>query len=185
MLKFPVIKRHSWNSTKEQKWNTSVQESASGKVRTMTNQIYPKWIISASFPALSEEEAKKLLGFIASVKGRYQPFLWLDPDDFKAEGVRLVQLDGSYQCVMPFGDYREAVENIEDLKVYLNGVLVDELAYSVNKGRITFVNQLAASDVVTADYKYYWPVMLYEDGISVSMVFKDVYKASIKMVVVR
>ena len=185
MLKFPVIKRHSWNSTKEQKWNTSVQESASGKVRTMTNQIYPKWIISASLPALSEEEAKKLLGFVASIKGRYQPFLWLDPEDYKAEGIRLIRLDSAYQCVMPFGDYREAVEHVEELKVYVDGALVDELSYTVDKGKITFVNQPAAAAVVTADYKYYWPVMLYEDDITVSMVFKDVYKASIKMVVVR
>lgn len=185
MLKFPNLKRFSWNSSKEQKWNTTVQESASGRVRTMTNQIYPKWIISANIPVLNEEEARTLMGFVALHKGKYEPFLWLDPEDYKVEGIKLVQIDGVYQCVMPFGDYRESIEYIEDLKVYVDGVEVDETYYTVNKGAISFLDPMPLTATVTADYKYYWPVMLYEDGITLTMVFKNVYKASLKMVVVR
>lgn len=185
MQRFPNIKRFSWNSTKEQKWNTTVQESASGKVRTMTNQLYPKWIISAELPAITDAEANELQGFVALLKGSYEPFLWLDPEDNKVVGQRLVPTNGYYQCVMAMGSYAEPAEYIEDLHVYINGVEADVGTYTVDKGAITFDVAPDASDIVTADYTYYWKVMLSDDGLTVTKVFKDINKVSLKLVVAR
>ena len=48
MRKFPNIRDFAWNSSFAEKWNTTVQKSASGRVRTLTNQLYPAWTITAS-----------------------------------------------------------------------------------------------------------------------------------------
>lgn len=77
MRKFPKLRKFSWNSTFEEKWNTTVQKSASGRVRTLTNQLYPAWAIKASYPALTDAQADELLGFVALIKGSFEAFLCL------------------------------------------------------------------------------------------------------------
>lgn len=183
--KFPNIRSFAWNSTKAQKWDTTVQKSASGKVRTLTNQLYPEWTITASLPMISDAEANTLHGFVALLKGSYEPFLWLDPEDNKAVGQRLVPTNGYYQCVMAMGSYAEPAEYVEDLRVFINGEEADVGTYTVERGAITFDVAPSADDVVTADYTYYWKVMLADDGLTVTKIFKDINKASIKMVVAR
>lgn len=73
MRKFPELRKFSWNSTFEEKWNTTVQKSASGRVRTLTNQLYPAWTIKASYPALTDAQADELLGFVALIKDPLRP----------------------------------------------------------------------------------------------------------------
>lgn len=79
LKKFPDLRRFAWESTKSQKWETTSQRSASGRMRTLTNQLYPNWTITASYNCLTDAEARQLHGFAASVKGGFEPFLWLDP----------------------------------------------------------------------------------------------------------
>lgn len=86
--KFPIeLNTLSWSSTKAMKWDTEVQTSGSGKVRTMTNLLLPNWTIETKFAYLTNAEYRKLLGFVALVKGAFEPFLWLDPEDHAAKGV--------------------------------------------------------------------------------------------------
>lgn len=183
--KFPNIRRFSWDSTKQEKWSTTIQKSASGKVRTLTNQLYPEWSITASLPAITDAEARELLGFVALLKGSYEPFLWLDPEDYQAKGQQLVPTNGYYQCVMAMGSYAEPAEYVEDLHVYINGEEADVGTYTVERGAITFAVAPSADDIVTADYTYYWKVMLEDDGLTVTKIFKDINKVSLKMVVAR
>lgn len=185
LKKFPDIKRFAWESSKEQKWNTTVQRSASGKVRTMTNQLYPEWTITATLPAITDEEARTLLGFVAELKGNYEPFYWLDPEDYQVQGIRLAPYEGSYQTVMRVGTYVEPAEYVEDLVVYIDGEQQDGLTYKVENGAIIFNNPPATTATVTADYTYYWRMMFAEDGIAVNKIFKDVNKCTLKMVVAR
>ena len=148
--KFPDIRRFAWDSSKKQSWNTTVQKSASGRIRTMTNQLYPAWTIKASYNALTDEEARQLLGFVAERKGCYEPFLWLDPEDYKATGVTLVNTNGYYQAVMNVGGYVEPVEYIEHVTVYVDGIKQAANTYSVEDGVIKFAVQPKGN--VTADY---------------------------------
>ena len=181
--KFPDIRRFAWDSSKKQSWNTTVQKSASGRIRTMTNQLYPAWTIKASYNALTDEEARQLLGFIAERKGCYEPFLWLDPEDYKATGVALVNTNGYYQAVMNVGGYVEPVEYIEHVTVYVDGIKQAANTYSVEDGVIKFAVQPTGN--VTADYTYYWLVHFSEDGITINKIFVNINKASITLAVVR
>ena len=182
--KFPNIRRFAWNSTKQQKWNTEVQRSASGKVRTMTSQLYPYWTITASLPAITDAEANTLHGFVALLKGSYEPFLWLDPEDYRLEGQTLSEVSsGKYQAVIRLGDHTEPAEYIEEVTVYVGGVKQDASLYTVADGYITL--KTPTSEVVKADYTYYWKVMLADDGLTITKIFQNINKASLKMVVAR
>lgn len=179
---FPDIRKFAWNSTKSEKWNTVVQRSASGKVRTLTNQLLPSWTIEASYPALTDDEARELLGFVALIKGAHEPFYWLDPEDYECKGQVLAGIsDRQFQAVMQLGGYVEAVEYIDNVTVYVNGVVVYN--YTVNDGVIAFPS--APNGTVTADYRYYWKVMLPDDGFRIEKVYKNINKASFKLEVVR
>lgn len=185
LKKFPDIRRFAWSSSKKQEWNTTIQKSASGRVRTMTNQLYPSWTISASYNAITDAEANTLLGFVAQVKGSFEPFLWLDPEDYKAEGIRLAEVSaGKYQAVIQIGEHAEPAEYIDDVTVYVDGVEQAASAYTVSDGMITLKTPLS-SGVLTADYTYYWKVIFDEDGLTVTKVFQNINKCSLKMAVVR
>lgn len=78
LKKFPQNIRHfSWNSKFKESWTTQVQTSGSGKSKTMTNQLYPGWVITESVGFMSNEMADELMGFVALVKGAYEPFCGL------------------------------------------------------------------------------------------------------------
>lgn len=184
LKKFPNIRRFAWESTKTEKWNTTIQRTASGRLRTMTNQLYPAWTIEASYNVITDEEARQLLGFVASLKGSSEPFLWLDPEDYEEKGQQLAQIDGvSYQAVMRQGDHLEPVEYIEDVKVYIDGVLQGSGTYTVAAGIVKF--KTTPAGIVTADYTYYWKVILSGDQLKIEKIFKDANKASITMEVAR
>jgi hypothetical protein len=74
---------------------------------------------------------------------------------------------------MKFGDYVEAVEYVDQLKVYVDGVLQAASAYSVSGGTVTFNTAPSSSAVVTGTYRYYWKVHIPADGISMKHVFTN------------
>ena len=172
MRKFPKLKKFSFASTKKQKWNTRIQMSGSGKARSMTNQLYPQWIISAKLLHLTREEANELMGFVALLKGNYEPFLWLDPEDFEEKGVQLPMVSpGVYQAVMRIGGYTEPVDYIENVTVYIDGVKQSSGTYSVTNGMVKFSVSPSASSKVTADYTYYWKVRFAQDEMEIQNIF--------------
>lgn len=185
--KFPELRKLAYSSTKTQNWNTQVQKSGSGKVRTLTNQLYPEWTITAKLIELTNAEARKLMGFAALLKGAHTPFLWLDPEDYEEKGIQLPLIaNGIYQAVMKMGDYVEPVEYIEKVAVYVDGVKQASNAYTVTGGTVKFKTGPASTAKITADYTYYWKVMLADDGIETENIFVDFNKSkTFKMVTVR
>ena len=159
-------------SSKSQKWNTTIEKVGSGRKRSNTNQLLPLWTIGVKFWKLTNANYKKIMGFVALLKGAHQPFFWLDPEDYQETGIQLPQnTDGSYQCVMKMGNYVEAVEYVDQLKVYVDGALQASSKYTVSGGTIAFKTALASTAKVTADYRYYWKVHIPADGISIDHVF--------------
>lgn len=169
---WPVMSGLEMRSSKSQKWNTTIEKVGSGRKRSNTNQLLPLWTIGVKFWGLSDANYKQIMGFVALLKGAHQPFFWLDPEDYKETGIQLPNTSGrTYQCVMKMGDYVEAVEYVDQLKVYVDGVLQASTQYTVSGGAITFKAALASGAVVTADYRYYWKVHLPADGISMDHIF--------------
>lgn len=145
--------------------------SGSGKTRSMTNQLYPQWIISAKLLHLTREEANELMGFVALLKGNYEPFLWLDPEDYEEKGVQLPMVSpGVYQAVMRIGGYTEPVDYIENVTVYIDGTKQSS-GYSVTNGTVKFSTPPSANSKVTADYTYYWKVRFTQDEMEIQNIF--------------
>jgi len=71
------------------------------------------------------------------------------------------------------GSYVEAVEKVDQLKVYVDGTLKAASTYTVSGGTITFNTTPASGAVVTATYRYYWKLHLADDGLSVDHVFTN------------
>lgn len=171
---WPVMTGIEMRSSKSPKWNTQIEKSGSGRKRSNTNQLLPLWTISVKYWKLSDADYKTILGFMAILKGAHEPFFWLDPDDYQETGIQLPRnSNGSYQCVMKFGNYVEAVEYVDNVKVYIDGVLQAANTYSVSGGTITFSNTPSASAAVTADYRYYWRVHIPADTITMTNIFKN------------
>lgn len=187
--KFPSEELNTldWNSTKEMKWDTQIQSAGSGKVRTMTNLLLPNWTIETKFKSLNNEQYRTLFGFVALVKGAFEPFLWLDPEDNHEDNIQLSQLTpGTYQAVMKMGVYVEPVEYIDNATVTIDGVKQQSGTYSTTNGCIVFDTAPATGAVVKASYTYYWKVMFKDDGVTVESVFTNINKTkSFKLVTVR
>ena len=187
MRRFPEeIKGFGWNSTWKQKWNTTIQESGSGKYRAMTNQLYPNWIITETIGWMSDKEANALMGFVALTKGAFEPFLWKDYTNHHMTKQTLPRLSsGKYQCTVQTGSYVEPAQYVENVVVYKNGTKVTT-GYTVSDGIIIFSTAPASTDKITADYDFLWKVRFADDGMGVTRIFKDIDKSSsFKLEVVR
>lgn len=180
MVKFPVDLQGkvAYNSSKQQSWDTEVYESASGRYRSLSNQLYPKWKISVLLQPLSDEEARALMGFVAERKGGYEPFLWKDAEDYHETGVTLARITSTkFQANAKFGTYVEPVEYIENVSVYVNGTKKAANTYTVADGYITFTSAQASSAVVTADFDYYWKVRFDDDGMGIEHIFDNINRS--------
>ena len=126
------------------------------------------------------------MGFVNQCKGSYTPFLWLDPEDNHVGSIELPAVSpGIYQCVMMCGSFVQPAHYVENVKVYVDGVLQSENTYKISDGLIKFDSAPASSSVVNAEYDYYWKVMLSGDGIEVEQTYNNVNNtATVKMVTV-
>ncbi len=175
-LVWPVTAGIEMRSSKTISWDGEVVSTGSGRKKSNTSQLLPLWNIEVKFGILSETNAKTILGFLATLKGGNTPFFWLDPEDNQETGIQLPRnTDGTYQCVMKYGGYVEAVEKVADLKVYKDGVLQTS-GYTVSGGTISFSSTPSAGTVVTADYQYYWKLHLPAGKIKMDHVFKNFKK---------
>lgn len=170
---WPVMSGIEMESSKEQKWKTTIEKSGSGRKRSNTNQLLPEWVIQIKYGILSDADYKTIEGFVALLKGAHTPFFWLDPEDYQETGIQLPKVGNSYQCVMKLGEYVEAMEYVDQLKVYVDGVLQSASQYTVSGGTVTFRSGLPIGAIVTADYRYYWKVHLADDKISFKHIFKN------------
>ena len=175
---FPDIRKFSWKSTKELSWGTTVATAGSGRVRTLTNRKYPKWTIVTKFQTLTDEERKTISGFINSIKGAYEAFFFLDPEDNHETNIQLPMVEtGRYQFIMKMGEYVQPVYKVDDVKMYIDGTLVPSNAYTISGGVVTFRDAPAASSIITATYTYYWKVMLQNDNFKITVLFHDIYQS--------
>lgn len=180
LSKFPTALQDkvAYNTSKQQSWDTEVYESASGRYRSLSNQLYPKWRISVMIQPLTDEEARALMGFVSARKGGYEPFLWKDAEDYHEQGVALAKISNTiYQAVAKFGTYVEPVEYIENVEVYVNGTKQNANAYSVSNGYITFASAPASGATVTANYDYYWKVRFDDDSMGIDHIFDNINRS--------
>lgn len=184
-LYFPLdSKKTSWTSKKTQGWSVTKETSASGRLRTITNQQLPKRGFEITFKTLTKREADILDGFYATVKGPHTPFYYMDPEDNSVKDQLIPKIEpGVYQCIIPTA-YTEAVHKVINLVVYIKGKVVPEDEYTVEDGLIKF-NDREILEQVHADYTYFHKVVFVDSTLNITQIFQNIYKATIKMEVAR
>ena len=84
-----------------------------------------------------------------------------------------------------FGSFVQPAQYVENVKVYVDGTLQAENTYKISDGLIKFDTAPATTSVVTAEYDYYWKVMLSDDGVEIEQTYNNFNNTeSIKMVTV-
>lgn len=171
----------AWNSTVSQTWEVTQAETASGRRRAICNQLYAKNVFNITFPALSDADVQKLLGFFSKCKGTLLPFWY---KDYKSR-VEMQELHrdekGEYVLFVNCGGYITACERVDDVRVYINGT---ETYDFVVAGGALSVPAAKDSDMVVACYDYYFYVRFGGD-LSITQTFANINNVSLQLVTVR
>lgn len=184
MLYFPTELRgkESWDTAYKADWTTTISETASGRMRTLTNQLYPKWTFALKFHHLTDAEAEILQGFVNRLKGAGGMFWYKDYSRFRMEETELPRnSNGTYRMVCNIGGYIEPVLNVNNVTVWKNGVRTS--AFSITSGVMSISAE--ASDVIIASYDYYLKCYITNDGCTISQGFINHNTASITLGVAR
>lgn len=171
----------SWDSTIAENWEVDVASTASGKRRTLCQQVLPGWDFSLSFPALNKAQVDELLRFYASMKGQWKSFWYMDYEYHHMEKAVIGKVAANkYQCLAAIGAYAEPAGKVANLTVYVNGAVFD--TSSLTDGLLNI--GVSDGSVVTATYDYYLRVC-FKDPLQIKQIYKDVYSVNINLSVVR
>ena len=177
LLKFPSkLTGLAWKSSKAVRWRVTSQRSGS-KLRTFTSQTIPIVEITAKLNRLTDDEARELLGFVISVKGSASPFLWKDPEDYKAE-CKVIR-DGPHWKVDTSSMLGNGAIHIDKMDLYINGGYIDPSHYTLNGVDIVLDSSTSNSILLnlSARFTYSWIVHFKSDTFTVQKEFYDFNRA--------
>ena len=182
---FPSLPGLGWSVTKAPQFKTRIQKGITGRELRISDQLYPIWIFTLTFPVLRDkwdarasgfgsrgnyDELRTLVGFFLSQYGAQQSFLFDDPTDDSITAQSIGTGDGattSFQLVRTMNGFAEPISapNVVSA-VYLNGVVDSPANYSVNaaSGVVTFTSPPGGGVAITADFSYYFRVRFADDS---------------------
>lgn len=175
--------KESWNNNWKHSWNTITQLSASGRVRSLTHQLYPSVETYLYYPHLTDEEADKLQGFFNTCRGSSKFFWYKDYQRSLMKNQVLARAaDGTYRLVMNIGEFLEPVFKADIIEVRIDGVKT--IAFIEKDGVLTIADT-TPEKVVTADYNCYLKCYLKDDNTIIRRNFKNSNNASVTLCVAR
>jgi uncharacterized protein (TIGR02217 family) len=165
-LLFPqTIPGLTYDVLRTPEWNTGVQTALSKKRSTIAWQLYPVIHFELNYELLRDDpigsELKSIVGLFNAVQGRYDTFLFADPDfnSFLPANAQLFGIgDGSTRTFQLVGYYQngggpgypELIQNLNGTPfIYDNGGLLSS-GYSVGPtGLVTFTSAPAVGHQLT------------------------------------
>lgn len=183
---FPSLPGLKWGTTKTPEWKTIIQESVSGKELAASLMTYPRWLYTLSYEFLrsgAELELQTLVGFFNARRGKFDDFLYLDPDDNSVTVQSFGAGDGvavSFGLTRPYGGFVEPVQNLNGApSIYINGVLKTVTTdYTISSiGVVTFAIAPASGAVLTWTGNYYWRVRFTQDTNEITNFMQGLYEA--------
>jgi uncharacterized protein (TIGR02217 family) len=183
---FPSLPGLTWGTTKTPEWKTIVQESVSGKELAASLMTYPRWTYTLSYEFLrsgAQAELQTLVGFFNARRGKFDDFLYTDPDDNAVTAQQFGTGDGTstvFSLVRTYGGFTEPVQNLNSApSIYVNGVLKTLTTdYTISSlGVVTFVNAPASSAALTWSGTYYWRVRFLQDSSEFTNFMQQLYSA--------
>lgn len=174
-LVFPTLPGLTFGVTKTPTWSTRVQTAVSGKELRAAFWSLPIWQYTLVYEFLhadSRAELQTLLGFFNARQGKFDSFLFNDPDDNTVTGQSFGTGDGAttaFQLVRTLGGVTEPVKDLNGAaQIYKAGVLQGS-GYTVSStGLVTFTTAPTAGAALTWSGSYYWRVRFDMDALEVS-----------------
>jgi uncharacterized protein (TIGR02217 family) len=190
MTIFPALPGLGWSVSKTPRFATRVQRAVSGRELRVLDQPNPLWTWTLTYALLRDkndmrapsgpgngyDELRSLMGFFLQQQGAFTPFLYDDPTDDQATAQAIGTGNGSatvFQLVrtmgasLPGGGFAEPITAPNTLSaIYFNGVRQSSAIYSLDSstGLVTFTSPPPASQLVTADFTYYFRVRFADDS---------------------
>jgi uncharacterized protein (TIGR02217 family) len=166
-------------------WKTLVQEATSGKEARAALMSYPGWGWSLSYSKLDAgtlAELQTLVGFFNARQGRFDTFLYTDPDDNSVTDQSFGTGNGAatqFQLVRAFGGFVEPVRDVNTLtNIKKAGVTQNNPAdYTISAtGLVTFTSAPANGAALTWTGTYYWRCRFLKDSSDFTAFVKQLYE---------
>ncbi|MFW0776987.1 MAG: DUF2460 domain-containing protein [Rickettsiales bacterium] len=161
-------------------YSTDIVITRSGHEQRNSNWAEARARYDVAHGVKSQAQLDTLIAFFRARKGRADGFRFKDWTDFSATAQVIGtgdDMQSQFQLVKTYEngsviESRTISKPVDGtVKIYLDGVLVDEANYSVNilNGLITFVAAPADGVVITADFEFDVPVRFDTDRLSASL----------------
>ena len=182
---FPTLAGLAFPVTRKPIWNTTVQESVSGKETRVGYWTYPRWEYNLSVELLRTHggysELQTLLGFFNARRGRLDDWLFLDPDDNSVNGAAFGIGDGVttvFQLTRPYGGWVEPVRAVNYVgSIQANGVQQPDHILDQFSGQITFNSPPASGVILSWTGSFYWRCRFIEDELETSKILSGIFTA--------
>ncbi len=160
-------------------FKTAYNKTESGVITAAAGRSFPLYLFE--FDINSEDQnIERFNNFYCGMLGGAFPFLFKDFEDYNTENENIGNGGGSEKLFQLKKKYFYPYNSVQDsyfapdkkniisgsVKIYLNGVSVNEENYSVNyeTGIITFEQAPVSGAAITADFGFYYKVRFNEES---------------------
>jgi|SRR5882672_7906393 len=175
---YPVLNGLGFPVTRSSVWSNNIQRNVSGKRVAIALWSYPlyQWELTYNYlrAAIAFGEMQTLEGFFNKRQGRFDSWLFADPDDNAVTAQAIATGDGvksTFQLQRTFGGATMPVLAPNVLTAAkINGVTQAGVTMTVwgsaTPGMITFSAPPGNGTAITADFSYYFPCEFTDDTMS-------------------
>ncbi len=178
---FPRLIGETWPVLKESIHNTQVQTSQAGMEVRVANWAQERYKWTLPFGYLNDDvlyataDRQILEGLFNKMHGRYDTFLYSDPNDNYVTASIFGTGDGTttkFQLSRTCGASTHYIYNVDSSTaapiLYANGILISS-GYSIDSaGLVTFSSAPGAGIVLTVDFHYYFRCRFDEDSLELT-----------------
>lgn len=182
---FPTFIGLKWGSTKSPNWNTMVKKSANGRTFRASFYAYPIWQFKLSFEVLranvAYQEVQNLIGFFNQRKGKFDTFLYEDPDEHSVTLQTIgTTISGQveYRLVKNLGGFVEPIGAVNGVPtILLNDTPISASLYDIDEnGYLIFHVAQTAGQSIKWTGSYYYRVAFTKDEMDFEQFMKDLWE---------
>lgn len=183
---FPTFIGLKWGVQKSPNWNSMVKKTASGRTFRSSFYAYPIWQFKLSFEVLranvAYQEVQNLIGFFNQRKGRFDTFLYEDPDEHSVTGQVIgttVSGQVEYRLVKNLGGFVEPIGAVNGTPtIYFDDVAISASLYDIDSnGYLIFHTAPLPGQVIKWTGQYYYRVAFTKDELDFEQFMKDLWEA--------
>lgn len=180
---FPTLPGLAWDVVKAPEFSTGVQRAADMSELRASFSTAPVWHFKLKYDVLRDDtlnnELKQLGGFFLSHYGRWDSWLFTDPDDSVATGQVFATGNGSatkFQLTRAFGAFNEPVAAANITQMTVANTPTANYTLAAN-GAVTFVSAPSANAPIAWTGTYLFRCRFTEDTMEFAQFMRQLWEA--------